>query len=95
MMGWASGSELLIQVAKSVRSYLSWKQPRTNLVSFYEEIVDCLSSMDCDTIDEALGIDLALDLVILRRRAEWDDEMDADYVEELKRLEAWLIGNDL
>lgn len=64
-MGWASGSELAraqIKAAKRIfheRNYLR--------AEFYSHMIDAFWDQDCDTLDEATGIDPIFDRVLKRK----------------------------
>lgn len=64
-MGWASGSGVvmvLIRAAKRIfheRNYLR--------AEFYSHMIDAFWDQDCDTLDEATGIDPEFDAVLKQK----------------------------
>jgi len=76
-MGWAGGSELLSSVARALAVI-----PVRQRAEVYREIVVAFAEHDCDTMDECLGEDIALDVAILEDMlndiSEWGRDEDVD-----------------
>ena len=66
-MGWASGSDVAIDIAKGIKKHVKDKAVRRKL---YKVMVDVLRDHDWDTEDEATGIDPILDKIL----AEGNDD---------------------
>lgn len=70
-MGWASGSEIAIDVVTVVRDEVSDPQARERI---YRVLFKSLRGQDWDTVDEAMGIDDVFDEVTedeLKRHGNW------------------------
>ena len=57
-MGWASGSEVAFRMIRAIMENVPDDDARQAL---YEELIDSLEDMDCDTLCECVGIDPVFD----------------------------------
>lgn len=57
-MGWGSGSRLLCEVINIVYNYVENEDIRSYI---YEDLIPAFADMDCDTIQECIGIDAIFD----------------------------------
>jgi hypothetical protein len=60
-MGWASGSDIAIDMAEAIKKHVPDAAVRLKL---YRALLKTLSASDWDTQDEALGIDPIMDRLI-------------------------------
>ncbi len=60
-MGWASGSDIAVEIVKAVKENVPDKKARKRI---YIAVKDALESHDWDTQDEAMGIDPLFDEVL-------------------------------
>lgn len=67
-MGWASGSRLAAELIEAAKVSITSEDERE---SFYEKMIYAFEDADCDTLDEATGIDDAFDRV-------WEDLYPSD-----------------
>lgn len=58
-MGWASGSEIAAAIVKEAKKAIPDKKKRSK---FYARLIDIFENADCDTLDEATGIDKLFDV---------------------------------
>ena len=68
-MGWASGSEVARDMIESLQKYVEVDKVRRWI---YCDLIDSLTSMDWDTVDEALGIDPEFDNAVREKFPHWD-----------------------
>lgn len=71
-MGWASGSRLAIELIEAAKASIASDDERE---SFYEQMIYAFEEADCDTLDEATGVDEAFDRV-------WEDLYPSDEYED-------------
>lgn len=76
-MGWASGSRLAAELIEAAKATFASEDERE---SFYEKMIYAFEDADCDTLDEATGIDDAFDRV-------WDDLYPSDDYEDDDRID--------
>jgi hypothetical protein len=70
-MGWASGSEVMLNIIETAKKYVPAKVRK----AFYIEIIKALESQDWDTQNEAEGEDPLYDQAL---RELYPDEDDGD-----------------
>jgi hypothetical protein len=72
-MGWASGSRLAAELIEAAKASITSDDERE---SFYEQMIYAFEEADCDTLDEATGIDTAFDRVWedLYPSDDWEDD---------------------
>ena len=70
-MGWSSGTDIAVAVAKALVRELPDPEARRRV---YEPLVTALNEGDWDTQDEAMGIDPVLDKLLDIDPEEADDE---------------------
>lgn len=63
-MSWASGSNLFSELAVILSSHVKDKAMRRKL---YKAMIKAFEDFDCDTLDEANGIDSVLDELLYAR----------------------------
>lgn len=59
-MGWASGSGLMSEIIREVKSTGVDFESRKEV---YEVLIHCFEDHDCDTLQECVGEDIAFDAV--------------------------------
>lgn len=73
-MGWASGSELLEGIIRTLREHVPDKRARE---AIYDDLIPIFEDHDCDTLDECVGIgDPAFDAAWAKI---YDGREDEDY----------------
>jgi hypothetical protein len=75
-MGWASGSRLAIELIEAAKASFSNDDERE---VFYEQLIFAFEEADCDTLDEATGVDDAFDSVWNDLYPSEDYDNDDDY----------------
>ncbi|CAB5221975.1 hypothetical protein UFOVP242_189 [uncultured Caudovirales phage] len=70
-MGWASGSILAASMVATTKKVFKDKEAR---YQFYRIMIEEFEALDCDTMDEALGIDIMYDKAYNELYPRDDDE---------------------
>ena len=70
-MGWASGSILAASMVATAKKVFKDKDER---YQFYRIMIEEFEAFDCDTLDEAMGIDKMYDKAYNELYPEEDDE---------------------
>ena len=70
-MGWASGSALAASMVATAKKVFKDNEAR---YQFYRIMIEEFEAFDCDTLDEAMGIDKMYDKAYNELYPEEDDE---------------------
>lgn len=89
-MGWATGSEILCEVASSAKKVMG-DVPKDDRVEFYAELIEVFTQHDCDTIEECRGVDPALDVAVSRYMVKWMRGSKYNSAEEVSNAERQLV----
>lgn len=68
-MGWGSGTEVMNALAKTLKKNVKDPKARSKV---YEVMVECLTDLDWDCVEESIGIDEVLDIVLNTYMEEQD-----------------------
>ena len=71
-MGWASGSELLVDIVLSTQKAV----PKKYRKELYKLFINHFEQHDCDTVCECEGLDPEFDKAIKELYPEYDEEYD-------------------
>lgn len=67
-MGWASGSDLMSGIIKSLKKNVKEESVRLKI---YKEVISCMESHDWDTQDECEGEDKMFDKALSSLHPDW------------------------
>ncbi len=93
-MGWASGSQVAIDIINGIAVQLLEDGLKRGV---FADVLDALEAADWDTVDEAMGIDPMFDEVVRDKHPGWFDEPEDEDEEEdddWGRSETWAIDDE-
>jgi hypothetical protein len=70
-MGWSGGSEIVGRLARVVEEVIDSPVVKRQI---YDELIEAVIDLDCDTVDECRGMSLELDASIDDRWGTYDED---------------------